>query len=354
MQPPSPFEEPTAPGDSTPSPRKKLPSMRVVLPGLAIVLIVAVLVGLLQIARGAGNTPRQASGPMPTATAAIASTTSATGATVTANDTPAPGSTPPPTATNNPPAPTADVRVTQNQNERQPCLNDPVPYTVTLFNAGTVSANWHVYIPVNIGLAPGGPNSGSQPLVSLPSSSPVWATAAPYDGSIAPGQSDRFVMTPIGAMPCGSTLYKAKVLLSFPSGGSQADIPLTFGGTGPAPYSNVVLASGSQTGTEVCPASGDPDPFTFAITNTGNYQAGQAIYETQYLGANGYWAGTSVTVDPPGPVPTLMYPGQIWTITVSPHAGISCTGIPYYVYIQINNAQGTTTTLTFTYTFTAS
>lgn len=349
MQPPSPFEEPTAPGDSTPSPRKKLPSMRVVLPGLAIVLIVAVLVGLLQIARGAGNTPRQGMGPMSTATAV-------TGATVSANDTPTPGPTPPPTATNNPPAQTADVRVTQNQNERQPCVNDPAPYTVTLFNAGTVSANWHVYIPVNIGLAPGEPNSGSQPLVSLPSSSPVWATAEPYDGSIAPGQSGRFVMTPVVSMPCGSTLYKAKVQLSFPSGGSQADIPLTFGGTGPAPYSNVILVSGSLNVTQPCPTSGSaPAPFTFAIKNTGSATAYPSVDTLKDKIGGSPWADiSSIIDDPQEPVASWLYAGETWTVTVAPRAGVLCGGTAYHVYIYINNADGSSVTMTITDTFTAS
>ena len=343
MLPPYSSEDPTTPEDSIPSPRRKLPGMRVIIPGLAIVLIVAVLVGVLQIARGAGNTPRQASGPMPTATAA-------TGAT--ANDTPAPGPTPPPTATNNPPAPTADVRVTQNQNERQPCINDPAAsYSVTLFNAGTLSANWHVYVPAVYGADIG----GTQPLVGPLSSYPYWAVPEPQDGSIAPGQSASFRMTMHYPMPCGSKLYEAAVQLSFPSGGSQADIPLTFGGTGPSPYSKVILVSGSLSITQPCPASGSaPAPFIFAIKNTGNAKAYPSIdVFKERIGADG-WAAYSATSDRQNADLHWLYAGETWTVTVAPRAGVLCGGTIYHVYIYITNADGSNVTMTMTDTFTAS
>lgn len=335
-----------------PSPHKKLPNLRPATPVLAIVLIVVVLVGALQIVRGAANPKRVASGPAATATTTIVTTTATTTA---ATGTVTPGPTPRSTATSKAATWTANVQVTQNQDERQACIDGPKPYTVVLYNAGNVAANWHVNFPSFTGMVPGNPAAGPQPLDSPLSSTPYWASATPQDGSIAPGKSANVLITVYWPMPCGSTLYKAAVQLTFPSGGSQADLPLTFGGTGPAPYSNVVLASGSMNSTEVCPTSGAaPGPFTFAITNTGNSPAGSSIDESPYIGVNTLWAGISITKTPQESVPTLIYPNQVWTITVTPNAGVSCTGTPYYIYIQANNAQGTATTLTFTYTFTTS
>jgi hypothetical protein len=237
---------------------------------------------------------------------------------------------------------------------RPVCLDGTAPYTVVLYNAGTTTAQWHVDIPAFLGQAPRGP-AGSQQLNGLLSSSPHWATVKPQDGSVAPGQTASFVMTLVWPMPCNGTTYHASVQLSLPSGTLQAAIPLSYAGTGPDPYSNVVLASGSMTGTEACPADGSaPAPFTIAITNTGNSPAGPAPYENQTIGPTKPWANTSVSVNPPGAVPTLIYPGQVWTYTISPQVGVSCTGTPYYFYIDINNAQGTSSTLTFTYTFTTS
>lgn len=287
-----------------PFPRKKPSNIRLVVTGLVTGLLVVAFAGVL-VARGIGNTPRLASGPLATATT-LTTTTTAPDASTPDTATPAPGSTPlPTTAAGNPGTQTGAVRVTQNQDERQLCLDDPTPYTVMLFNGGNVTANWHVYVPAVYGAVSGGPVVLSQPLASPLSSYPYWADANPQDGSVAPGQTASFVMTVHYGMPCGSTLYKAAVQLHFPAGTSQADIPLTFGGTGPARYSNVVLVSGSLNMTEACPTSGvAPAPYTFVIKNTGNYFAvPYAVVPETGLGGR-YWTDTQYVEDPQEPVST--------------------------------------------------
>jgi hypothetical protein len=218
-----------------------------------------------------------------------------------------------------------------------------------LFNAGTVSANWNVNVPaVVIGSVPG----NSRPLIAPLSSSPFWAEAAPPSGSVAPGQTASFLMTVYFGMPCGTTLYHATVQLSFPAGVSQPDIPLTFGGTGPARYSNVILVSGSLTNTAACPPSGvAPEPFTFAITNTGNYFAVPTIDNTKDTVGIKPWANGQVVADPQEPVSSWLYPGETWTVTISPIAGVLCNGTVYHIYVNIHNADGTNKTITITDTF---
>lgn len=351
MQPPS---EPTAPPSSSfpgmpsPSPRKNLFTrqgvLKRMLPVALVVVLIAALGGAFYLARGVASPSRQASGPITTATTGD-SATATDGATATdtpTDGTPAPGPTPPPTQAStggggNPPAKKADVRVTQNQNATQPCINDPSdPYTVKLFNAGTVSANWHVSFPNDIGDVPGGP-----PPLALPfSAPPFWGTATPQDGSIMPGQAASFVISVVMVIPCG-TAYKASVQLSFPSGGTQADIPLSFAGTGPARHSEVVLVAGSKNTIQPCPGGGAaPAPFTFAVKNIGNSKASATVYTTQYVGSHD-WANTTISRSPQGSDPALIYPGQTWTVTVSPLAGVSCDGTAYVTWMQINNAQGT-------------
>lgn len=298
---------------------------------LAVVLVIGLVVmftGVFQMLRGAAGTPHQASGPYATATTSDSSTT-----TDTALGTPVPGATPPPTTSAS--AQTGAVRVTQNQDMRPACVDNTAPYTVMLFNGGHVTANWHVNIPTS-------------PVDTYP----YWATANPQDGSVAPGQTANFVMTLVWHMPCGGTVYHASVQLSFPAGTTQADIPLTYAGTGPAPNSNVVLVSGNLNTTEACPASGvAPTPYTIAFKNMGN---GIATLEMdtskERVGAN-YWANIQVTRDPEGVNPNLFYPGQTWTITIVPQAGVLCDGTVYHAYVLITDTQGKQTTMTFTDVF---
>jgi hypothetical protein len=351
---------PAPPSPETPSPRKKLPSIKLpskrqVAAVLATVMLIAGFIGAFQVVRGGAHTLRLASGPAATATAAGASTLPPTATAAGAPTlSPAPTITPVPTVT---PVPlTAAIHVTQNQDMRPACLDNAAPYTVALFNAGNVAANWHVDIPMfATGLvSPSDPSARPQPLNSPLSSSPFWATANPQDGSVAPGQTASFVMTPAVQIPCGGTTYHASVQLSFPSGVSQADIQLTYAGTGPAPYSHVVLVSGILNLTQPCPASGSAPPtFTFAIQNTGNATAYPSIDTSKdNIGINPWADVPSVTPDPPNPaVSTWLFAGETWTVTVAPRAGVHCDGTVYHVYVYINNAQGTSETMTFTDTF---
>lgn len=345
--------QPSSSYPGSPSPNKKTPNLRRPLALLAVVLVVGLVVlfvGVFQMLRGASSAPRQASGPYATAT-----TSDSTTATDTASDTPAPGATPPPTSSaGNPGTHTGAVRVTQNQDERQACLDNTAPYTVKLFNGGNVTATWHVNIPEFVGQAPGGPTVLSQPLLTPLSTTPYWANVNPQDGTLAAGQTVSFVVTPIWSMPCDGTSYHASVQLRFPSGTTQADIPLTYAGTGPVANSNVVLVSGTLNVTEACPASGvAPNPFTFAIKNIGNGIAYQSSIDTtkDLVGPN-YWATAQIVRDPSDePVASWLYPDETLTVTIFPNAGVLCNGTVYHVYVHITDTQGKSTMMTFTDVF---
>jgi hypothetical protein len=343
--------EPSSSFPETPPPRKTFARLPRIIPVLATILLVAVF-GAVLVGRGIGNTPRQASGPAVTPTPSLGTFADGT-STPSASATRAPGATPSPTSSAGNSGPqTGAVRVTRNQDERQLCADDPKSYTVVLFNGGNVTANWHVYVPAVTGAVASGPNASSQSPVRPLSSYPYWADPSPQDGSVAPGQTASFVMNMRWTMPCGGTLYKAAVQLRFPAGTSQADIPLTFGGTGPARYSNVVLASGSLNVTQPCPASGAaPDPFTFAIKNTGNYKAYPYVVVPETGPGGNYWADVQYVADPQAPDSHWLYPGETWTFTASPVAGLSCGGASYSFELRVNNAQGTTSSMTFTDTF---
>ncbi len=351
MLPPSSFPE-------TASPRKKRGSIWQFVGIVATALLVAAFIGVL-VARGAGGRPEPTAGSVATATTAtstistatVTEATAATGSSTTS--TPAQGATPPPASGGTSGQQTGKVRVTQNQDMRPACLDDTAPYTVVLYNAGNVPAKWHVYIPAVVGLAARGPTDGPHRLASPFSSYPYWANAKPQDGSIAPGQTASFVMSPVWEMPCGGKSYHASVQLSFPPGTSQADIPLSYAGTGPSRYSNVVLVSGTLNMTQACPASGSaPAPFTFAIKNTGNYQAYPYIDTTkETVGATPWADVSSTTSDSPKADMHWLYPGETWTITVAPIAGVLCGGTTYHASLYADTAQGTTQSWTFTITF---
>ncbi len=318
------------------SSQKKPSAVRWILPTLAIVLIVALFAGVLQALRGASTSSHLADGPSATPTPLTTAATTASGTTTPVSSTPTPGATPASTSsTGNPGTQTGAVRVTQNQNKRPLCADDPTPYTVVLFNGGIVTANWHVSVPKDVAdVQGGGAIMLSQPLVGPFSGPSSWAAATPQDGSIAPGKTASFVMNVFWPMPCGGTTYHASVQLSFPAGTSQSDIPLTYAGTGPARYVNVVLVSGSMNITQPCPAPGTaPAPFTFAIKNTGNYPAtflGVVPFDT--VGSQ-QWATFQGVFNPTKPREDYLYPGQIFTITVSPVAGVSCGGTAYHTRV---------------------
>lgn len=330
-----------------PSPRKRRLTIRVILSAIAVVLIVAVLLGALQMVRGASATHRADAQPNATATSALTSN-DATATDTPTDGTPTPRPTLPPRATNTPTQQTGDVRITQNQDMRPQCASDPAPYTVVLLNSSKVTANWRVNVPAISANASG----GSQPLSTPLQGTPYWAGATPQDGSVAPGQAVSFVMSVFWPMPCGGTTYHASVQLSFPSGISQPDIPLSYAGTGPARYSKVVLVSGSLNMTQPCPASGTaPNPYTFAIENTGNYPAIFLwIVPIDGVG-NTQWADLQFVDNPTEPRSDWLYPGQTLTITVSPVAGVSCGGTAYRIRVASTDPDGTQVTMIQTDTF---
>lgn len=333
------------PGTPSPSPRKRLPTLRRGLIALAVILVISGFIGAFAVVHGAGDTPHRASTSAATATTVM---TTATGA-ATTTATLTPGATPAPTATTGGSIqPTADIRVTQNQNVRLPCTTDPTtPYTVVLYNAGTVTANWHVNVPP---VYEGVTNPGSQPLISPPSVYPYWADPSPLDGSVAPGRTASFVMTVRSPrVPCDGSSFHATVQLSFPSGLSQPDIPLSYSGYGPAPYSNVVLTSGSLNLTEACPASGSaPAPFTFAFKNTGNFKAYSVVdYFKDTIGLHNWATVSSIKISPQEPDTHWLYAGETWTVTIAPTSYDQC-GATYHIYIETSTAQGTNQTITIT------
>lgn len=339
------FPPPEPPFPQASSPRMKLSRLRLVAPALVLVLLVAAFAGI-SVLRGAGNTPRTAAGLSATPTSAMTATeTTATG-------TASPGAIPTSTVkavSGGGPAPQTDpVRVTKNQDMRPLCASDPVPYTVELSNSGTVTATWHVYVPAGTASAPGG-----SPPLAMPLQGPVvWGNPVPQDGTIAPGQTASFMMYVFWPMPCGGTTYHASVQLSFPSGISQPDIPLSYAGTGAARYSKVVLVSGSMNMTQPCPASGNaPAPYTFTLTNTGNYPAVfMGIVPFDMVGST-QWATLQYVYNPAEPRTDWLYPGQKLTVTVSPVVGVSCGGTVYRIDVSSTDPNGTQETMTLTDTF---
>jgi hypothetical protein len=340
---------PTPP--TPPSPRFRLP--RIKLPAIAwpvawtgvrrigavvaTVALIAAFIGTFALLRGGGLRGQAAAG---------------LAATPTATDTPTATPTPAPTATATPIPLHPNVVVTQNQDVRPACIDPTNAYTVVLANNGDVAANWHVDIPALVTLRPPSGPTG-QPLLSPRSSSPFWAQVQPADGSVAPGQTASFTMSPDWAMPCGGTTYHASVKLSFPSGATEPDIPLTYAGTGPAAYAQIVLVAGNLNMTQPCPASGTaPQPFTFAIKNIGNAAAWPSGNGPSQNGPPDPWIkGPDWTVVPPNPQnPTAISPGQTWTYTITPVVGVHCAAT-YHYFEYVNTPQGTKDTFDFSLTF---
>jgi hypothetical protein len=104
--------------------------------------------------------------------------------------------------------------------------------------------------------------------------------------------------------------------------------------------------------TQACPASGvAPDPFTFAIKNTGNGIAYPSIDNLKDTIGPNPWADIQKVEDPAEPVSSWLYPGETWKVTISPHAGVRCDGTVYHIYVYITDTQGAQSTMTFTDTF---
>lgn len=305
--------------------------------GLAVVALVALIVVTLHLMQGTRSTTtshsQQTASGSATATAdqtAIATTTGSATATVSSTSGTGPKPTPSATERN-------DVQVAKNQNFNPQCSNGDTPtWSVQLTNVGTMTVSWQAVFPI-----------------IQNNDKPYWGTAQPDSGSLGPGQSSSFVMSQSGGLiPCGGDTYKASVHLTYPAGSWQPDLPLTYAGVGPIPMSNVKLTSGALNNKEACPASGvAPAPFTFTIQNTGDAIAYPDIYTHDDIVAN-LWANVSYVFNPPNPaVTTWLYPGETWTVTVSPRAGVKCDGTVYHIYLDIGDARKTYQTTTFTYTF---
>jgi len=350
-----PSERPSSsfPGMSSPSPRKNLFTLQRLLPVAAVVVLVAAIAGIFFMARGMGSPSRQASGPVVTATTGDSATATDTG--MPTDGTVTPGPTPPPTqgtSGNGNPPPTATpanlaIHVTQNQDMRPACIDETAPYTVTLSNTGTETATWHVNVPYN-----GGQTAAAVKIPNIPTMGLSWTLANPQDGSVAPGQTASFVMDVVWPMPCTTsqyTMYKAYVQLKFASGATQADIPLTYADTGPARYAKVAMVSGSLNITQPCPVGGAaPAPFTFALTNTGNYYAVIGIRD---MPGPIEWFNFQLVKNPPVADNGALYPGQTWTVTISPHADVLCDGTVYHVTALVRYPDGTDHDIVFSDTF---
>jgi len=218
--------------------------------------------------------------------------------------------TPPPT----PIPPHASLVVSQNLNFSEHCNGDtaPTPYTVTLNNSGSnVAVGWQF-----------APNNGSG--IPYP-----WANASPPSGTLEAGQMVQFTISPLLGPSCppvnGTFLMHASLQLSFPQGGSQANIALTDNVTGPAPYANLQVTSPSnwQYYGEQCdifspPESSYTPSYNITLDNTGsNVSVSWRFVPQQYQGTTP-WA----TASPPN---GTLNPGQTISVTIQPDTWL-CPG----------------------------
>jgi hypothetical protein len=300
------------------------PLIVVALSGLAVVALLASFLVVFQMAR-AGDGNKANTGPVTgrlTPTSGDASPSAQPEGTTTLA--------PSPTA-----APHLGMRITQNQDMRPLCVEDPRPYTVKLTNNGASSANWSIVFPVvqaNVQQAKQITGSASSPMSphSPSSASPVWGVATPANGTLAAGQTASFSINVVWGMPCGGTTYRATVKVS-----GQADLPLTYAGTGPARYSNVVVTA-NENYMESCPDGvAPPPPYTVSLKNTGNYRAYIffLVIETTPLGDR--WV-----VPMPDPASSWIEANGTMTITMTPQSWITCNGKTYNVRVTANSGGG--------------
>jgi hypothetical protein len=154
--------------------------------------------------------------------------------------------------------------------------------------------------------------------------------ATPANGTLAAGQSASFSINVLWAMPCGGTTYHASVKV-----GGQADLSLTYAGTGAARFSNIVVTA-NQNYTESCPGGvAPPPPYTISLKNTGNYRAyiSFIIGETTPLGDP--WV-----IPVPDPSSSWIEANGTMNLTMSPHSWIACNGHTYGVRMQANSGTG--------------
>ena len=90
--------------------------------------------------------------------------------------------------------------------------------------------------------------------------------------------------------PCNGAPTIATLQLSFPQGGSEHDIQLTYAEAGTPPDSTVVL-SGNVNFVDSC-GSGVPSSYTFAVQNVGNVRAYPKLHRGRVRVSRGrLWLG---------------------------------------------------------------
>ena len=318
----APYQWPDNRQKPSPAPRR-LPIIAVALSGLAVVALVTSFLVVFQLARG-GEANRVNTGPaMGTLTPADVS----------------PSAQPEGTATLAP-SPTAalrqGVRITQNQDMRPLCVEETAPYTVKLTNAGSSAATWSVVFPVAPTVAQPAEliaRSPSSPMFPRApgAGSPVWGVATPSSGAVGPGRSASFSINVLWAMPCGGTTYHASMKV-----GGQADLPLTYAGTGAARFSNIVVTQNEQY-TQTCPSGvAPPPPYIVTIKNTGNYRAYIYFLAAEQTPLGVWWA-----IPMADPSSSWIEANGTMTITMTPQSWISCNGTTYNMRLMANTGQGT-------------
>jgi hypothetical protein len=216
------------------------------------------------------------------------------------------------------------------------CVEETAPYTVKLTNNGSSSVNWSVAFPVaptvaqraeqftdsaSLPLAPRAPAAGS----------PIWGVATPASGALAAGQIASFSVNVLWGMPCGGTTYRATVKV-----GGQADLPLTYTGTGPARYSNIVVTQNGQY-RENCPGgSPPPPPYTVTIENTGKYRAYIYFLAVDQTPLGVWWA-----IPMADPSTSWIEANGTMTISMTPQNWTACNGSTYTMRLMANTGPGT-------------
>ena len=325
----APYQWPDNRQKQPPVPRR-LPILAVALSGLAVVALVTSFLVVFQLARGGANntiSKRPATGTL-------------TPADISPSAQPEETTTLAPSPTS---APRQGVRITQNQDMRPLCVEETAPYTVKLTNAGSSAATWSIVFPIAPTVA-----QQAELIARLPSSrmfprapragSPVWGVATPSSGALGPGQSASFSINVLWAMPCGGTTYHASV-----KAGGQADLPLTYAGTGAARFSNIIVTQNEQY-TQTCPNGvAPPIPYTVTIKNTGNYRAYIYFLAAEQTPLGVWWA-----VPMTDPSSSWIEANGTMTITMTPQNWIACNGTTYNMRLMANTGQGTTQNLVLT------
>ena len=242
--------------------------------------------------------------------------------------------TPTPKPSGKPVKPAPNLVVTANQNAQLGCLVAQPSYTISLANTGNVPVAWNVMFPF-FGVTP-------------------WGNPTPGSGTLAPGQTTTVTMQVQSDPPCNGAPNIATLQLSFPQGGSEHDIQLTYAEAGTPPDSTVEL-SGNVNFVDSC-ASGVPSSYTFAVHNVGNVRAYPSFIAVESGSPVGAYGWATVSGQPAGT--TWIEPGQEITYTVMPngitetggaiYSGVTCDGSTYHLTLQVTGYRTTTQTFTLT------